>query len=375
MKKILLIGNPNVGKSVLFSRLTGVDVVCSNYPGTTVGYCKGSLEFEGKKLELIDAPGTYSLEPTSTAEEIPSNMIEESDLIINVVDATNLERNLLLTHELLHSGKPLIVALNMWDDTRHLGITIHHRLLERILGVPVVPTVAVTGQGVKELVSRLSEAKPGKQFQKGKKHLTQDPKDHEYIWREIGRLIDKVQILEHRHHTLKERLEDASVQPLTGIPIALFVLFLMFQVIISAGNWTIENVLDPIFYRYYGPWMIPLVEGLVGKEGVLHEILLGSGENFIESLGLLTTGLYVPLAMVLPFVVLFYFMLGLLEDVGYLPRLATLSDNVMHHLGLHGTAIVPCILGLGCNVPGALSTRILETRKQRFIASTLLAVS
>ncbi|MFH1834711.1 MAG: ferrous iron transporter B [Methanobacteriota archaeon] len=361
--KILLVGNPNVGKSALFSRLTGVEVMCSNYPGTTVSYCSGSLKFAGEKAELIDTPGTYSLDARNPAEKVTEDMIGDADLIINVLDATNLERNLYLTLQLLELDKPMVVALNMWDDSKHLGVSIDELELEKLLGVPVVPTVAITGEGVKELVGSLPKASAPKI----KKH----PEDER--WADIGLIVKNVQVVEHRHHTKLESLADATIKPWTGLPIALIVLAVMFAFIVSSGNWVIENVLDPLFYGFYGPLIRGLVESIF-PSGFVHEILLGEGENFIESLGVLTTGVYVPFNMVLPFVILFYFSLSFLEDVGYLPRLATLLDSVMHKIGLHGSAIVPTVLGLGCNVPGALSTRMMETKKQRFIAATLLAI-
>jgi ferrous iron transport protein B len=159
MMQILLVGNPNVGKSALFSRLTGTHIIASNYPGTTVEFTRGYLKLAEKQAELIDVPGSYTLEPNSKAEEVAVEMLKEGDLVINVVDATNLERNLNLTLQLLERQTPVIVALNMWDDTKHRGINIDVAKLEELLGVPVVPTVGVTGQGVKELVRRLPEAK------------------------------------------------------------------------------------------------------------------------------------------------------------------------------------------------------------------------
>ena len=155
--RILLMGNPNVGKSAFFSRITGVRVIISNYPGTTVGFAKGSMKLGEEEAEVIDVPGTYNLEPTSKAEEVASQMLQDGDLVIDIVDATNLERNLYLTLELLERQIPVIVALNIWDDTKHRGISIDAAKLEERLGVPVVPTVAVTGQGIKELVDRIPE--------------------------------------------------------------------------------------------------------------------------------------------------------------------------------------------------------------------------
>jgi len=364
--KILLMGNPNVGKSAIFSRLTGVDVMVSNYPGTTIELKKGKMKLDDQMVEVIDVPGTYSLEPTSKAEEVAVNMLKEGDLVINVVDATNMERNLNLTLQLLEQNIPVIVALNFWDETRHLGIQIDAKKLETHLNIPVVPAVAVTGEGIKELVSRLYEAKAHE------KRYSEESR-----WSKIGKIIKDVQKVTLKKHTFLENLEDLSIKPLTGIPITLFILALVFWAVRFIGENLIAYLFDPLFELY-----LPAVTGLsdmLGKDGAIHDVLVGTlieGKiDYIQSMGLLTTGLYVPLAMVLPYVFAFYLVLGFLEDSGYLPRLATLVDAVLHRLGMHGLAIIPMLLGLGCNVPGALSTRILETRKQRFIAATLMAIA
>jgi len=363
--RILLIGSPNVGKSVIFTRLTGVNVITSNYPGTTVEYTKGTMRYRGEPVEVVDAPGTYSLDPTSRAEEVAVAMVKNADLIINVVDATNLERSLNLTLDLIRTGKPLIIALNLWDEAKHKGIKIDVKQLEEILDVPCVPTCAVTGEGIKELVSRLDEARPSE--------FTYQDK-----WETIGQIVSQVQQVTHRHHTAWERLADASVRPFTGIPIALIVLYLSFRLIRLIGESLISFVFDPLFERLWAPLMLKL-SALLGGSGLLHGILIGElidGKiKFMESMGLLTTGLYVPFAAVLPYIFAFYLVLSLLEDSGYLPRLAVLMDTFMHRLGLHGLGIIPMLLGLGCNVPGSLSTRILETRRERFIAATIMAIA
>ncbi len=197
-------------------------------------------------------------------------------------------------------------------------------------------------------------------------------------WQKIGSIVDSVQKVTHRHHTLLERLGDASVRPLTGIPIAVVVFFLAFKVIRFIGEWLIGNVGEPVFEHLWAPLMMKL-SFLMGSEGFIHDILIGKlidGEvDFMQSFGLLTTGLFVPLGAVLPYVFAFYVVLSFLEDLGYLPRLAVMVDTLMHKLGLHGFAIVPMMLGLGCNVPGALATRILETRRERFIAATIMAIA
>lgn len=365
--KILLVGNPNVGKSVLFSRLTGTRTIASNYPGTTVGFTKGSLILGQEQAEIIDVPGTYTIEPTSKAEEVAVEMLKEGDLIIDVVDATNLERNLNLTLQLLERPVPVIVALNMWDDTRHRGINIDVARLQELLGVPVVPTVGVTGEGVKELVSRLSEA--------AAPEISYSNSDER--WAKIGDVVSQVQTLSHRHHTWREVLADASSHPAAGAAIALVVLVATFFIIRLIGEGIINYVADPIFNWLWTPLLMKLSLAL-GSGGFWHEILIGKLINgqvdYLQSFGLLSTGLYIPLAAVLPYIVAFYFALGILEDVGYLPRLAVLMDTLMHRLGLHGYAIIPTILGFGCNVPAIISTRILESRRERFIAATLISI-
>jgi ferrous iron transport protein B len=369
MKRILLVGNPNVGKSALFSRLTGTHIITSNYPGTTVGFTKGYLKLGGVQAEIIDVPGTYSLEPSSKAEDVAVDMLKEGDLIINTVDATNLERNLNLTLQLLEKRIPMIVALNMWDDTKHRGINVDAVKLERLLGVPVVPTVGVTGQGVRELVGRISEAMVPKDI---RIYSSSDER-----WVEVGDIVGHVQSLTHRHHTWLERLQDATSHPVGGAVIALLVLFGTFWFVRFVGEGIINYVANPIFERLWTPVLLKL-SALLGGGGFWHNILVGQligGQiDYTQSFGFLSTGLYIPLAEVLPYVIAFYFVLGILEDIGYLPRLAVLMDTIMHRLGLHGYAIIPTILAFGCNVPGILATRILESRKQRFIAMTLISI-
>ncbi len=360
--RVMLIGNPNSGKSTVFSRLTGIEVACSNYPGTTVTYCTGWMGEAGGRTELVDAPGTYSLKPQSPAEKVAVEMLASADALVNVADATNLERSLRLTLAAIETGKPVIVALNMSDEARHLGITTDRSRLEELLGVPVVETSASSGEGLKELSERLGQARKADRG-----------RPNESLFAEAAGIAAETQRTTDRRHTVMDRVEDATLKPLTGIPIALAVLTLTFYAIVNAGNAVIAGVIDPVFNGFWAP----LVRGALEPAfpaGIVHDILLGRSPDPVEGLGLLTTGVYVPFAMILPFVILFYFTLSVLEDVGYLPRLATLTDSVMHRLGMHGSAIVPAVLGMGCRVPGVLATRMLESRKQRLIAATLLAV-
>ncbi len=367
-KNIVLMGNPNVGKSVLFSRLTGANVVSSNYPGTTVDVCQGKMNFRGRLLNIIDAPGTYSLSPTNKAEEVAAKILEDADVVVNVLDATNLERNLYQTIELIEKKVPLVVVLNMWDETKHKGIDIDISALSEELGVPIVTTVALTGEGVKDLVETLPHATKGP---------AQELQTENEMWARVGQIINRVQRVRHRHHTFLDRLEEATIIPYTGIPIAIIILLASFFLVRFIGEGLIGYVFEPLF-ELYRPFVMT-ISNYLGGGGLLHDIVVGkliSGEiDYVESLGVITTGIYVPVAMVFPYIFSFYFFLSILEDSGYLPRLATLADNVFHRLGIHGHAIVSVFLGIGCNVPGVLATRVLETRRQRFIAATLLSIS
>ncbi len=440
--RILLIGNPNVGKSAVFSRLTGTQVIISNYSGTTVEFTKGSTVLRtGETAEVIDVPGTYSLEPTCRAEEVAvsmlDSMLDEGDVIVNVVDATHLERNLYLTLQLLERDIPVVVALNLWDEARHRGISINVDRLQNILGVSVVPTSALTGEGIDILMNRISEMTedadaesrggpdttdslqesprvalqlPVDEHQKNERS-TDECRQEKFLtgeggrekpfpgerrkgkcpvgegwsakrsaderWTEIGRIVTEVQSISHRHHTFIDRLEDASIQPVTGLIIAVLVMYLSFKTVGFIGEGLISYVFDPIFDGIVRP-VVTRLGVVLGSGGFFHDLLIGRLVNgqidFEASMGLLTTGLYVPVAMVLPYVFAFYVALGILEDVGYLPRLAVLVDNLMHALGMHGYAVVPMVLGFGCNVPAALATRILESRREKFICATMLSI-
>jgi len=363
--KILLMGNPNVGKSVIFSRLTGIDVISANYPGTTVEYTEGRMKLSEEIATVVDAPGIYSLDPSSKVEEVSSEIFSlGADVVVNVIDATNLERNLNLTLQILERGLPTVVALNLWDAAKKKGIEIDVQALEELLGVSVIPTVAVSGQGIRDLVAAISSARTPPPM-----HL----EGPDQRWARIGEIASRAQKVHHRHPSLFDKLEDISIKPLTGIPMAVLVLYLSFSLVIEAGELLIEDVTDPIFLAY-SYFITGIVESHISS-ALMREILIGSSPELLKSFGILTTGLYIPLGIVLPFLIPFYLVLGVLEDIGYLPRLSVILDAFMHRIGLHGAAILPCVLGMGCSVPAVLSVRILESPKQRYLAATLMTMA
>ncbi len=363
--KILLMGNPNVGKSVIFSRLTGIEVVSANYPGTTIEYTEGRMKLGERMATLVDPPGVYSLEPTSKVEEVTGQILEQgADVVVNVIDSTNLERNLNLTLQILERGIPTVVALNLWDVATRKGIEIDTSLLAEELGVDVVPTVAVSGQGIYDLVEAIGRAKAPHPM----KFESSDQR-----WVRIGEISERCQRVLHRHPSLLDRLEDISLKPWTGIPIALLLLYLSFSLVIEIGEMLQLEVTDPLFTAY-SIFITDVVHRHISSD-LIREILVGSSPELLKSFGILTTGLYIPLGIVLPFLIPFYLLLGILEDIGYLPRLSVILDAFMHRIGLHGAAILPCVLGMGCSVPAVLSVRILESAKQRYLAATLMTMA
>ncbi len=363
--KILLMGNPNVGKSVIFSRLTGIEVVSANYPGTTIEYTEGRMKLGERMATLVDPPGIYSLEPTSKVEEVTGQILEQgADVVVNVIDSTNLERNLNLTLQILERGIPTVVALNLWDVATRKGIEIDTSLLAEELGVDVVPTVAVSGQGIYDLVEAIGRAKVPHPM----KFESSDQR-----WVRIGEISERCQRVLHRHPSLLDRLEDISLKPWTGIPIALLLLYLSFSLVIEIGEMLQLEVTDPLFTAY-SIFITDVVHRHISSD-LIREILVGSSPELLKSFGILTTGLYIPLGIVLPFLIPFYLLLGILEDIGYLPRLSVILDAFMHRIGLHGAAILPCVLGMGCSVPAVLSVRILESPKQRYLAATLMTMA
>jgi len=192
---------------------------------------------------------------------------------------------------------------------------------------------------------------------------------------QAGSIVRQIQKVHHRHPTWLEKLGDATVKPLTGLPLAVAILYGIFWLFLTVAGWITDKIMVPFFEGPYDRLIRSFVERFF-PQGFIHEMLLGApGTGYLESLGLLTTGVFVPLGIVFPAVLIFYLILTLLEDIGYLPRLAVLVDSIFHKIGLHGYSVVPVILSFGCNVPGAMASRILETKRQRFMMLTLLGIS
>ena len=363
----LLAGNPNVGKSLIFSRLTGIGIISSNFPGTTVGLNYGTTQFKGESYDIIDIPGLYRLEEEWLIEGKKRNLFKDLtyDFIVCVADASHLERNLFFVLEILQLQKPLILMLNKFDEAQRKGITIDVKKLSKLLGIPVIATVATTGEGLKELEREAIK-------------LTNNPVQEpalvippaaEEKWQTIGRIIHDVQQVKHKHPSFWEHLQGWATAPVTGLPIALFTLIVSFFLVRFVGE-SLINLLDPLYENYYFPFLEKLFAPI--KDNVLGLLLLGDGgETYF---GVLTDGLHIALVDVMPYVFAFYAFLGFLGELGYLPRLAVLLDRILHKIGLHGYGSLPIMLGFGCKVPAVMGIRVLETRRERVIALALILV-
>ncbi|MCL2093119.1 MAG: ferrous iron transporter B [Treponema sp.] len=357
-RDILLVGNPNVGKSVIFTELTGVHAISSNYTGTTVQYTEGPCTIGGNRYRLLDLPGTYSLKPASPAEELSLNTIQEgARAIIFVLDATNLERNLALALELQGYGIPLVYALNLNDVAQRRGIGIDSQALEAELGSPVTATVAVRGEGLKELVSRLEEVLA--------KELPAGGTSHQDIWGRAREIKNRVsQGLEARPGFL-ERLSLAMIKPFPGIPIALVVMALSIGVILGLGRQLLhETLLLPLVEEIIVPFFQDLFSRFI-PPGVFLNILIGEYGIFAISFEWI-------LALIFPYVLVFYIVFTFLEDTGFLPRLSVLFDNLMRKAGIQGGSLIHILLAYGCAVPAILSSRTATSRKERIIITTAI---
>ncbi|SES90160.1 ferrous iron transport protein B [Natronincola peptidivorans] len=362
--KILLMGNPNVGKSVVFSKLTGMEVMSANYTGTTVTYTKGNIQHREKKGIIIDVPGTYSLEATSPAEEVAVEFLKDAsaDAVICVLDATNLERNLNFALQVKEYGLPTIFALNLMDVAERQGVYIDVQQLEKELNAPVIPTVAIRNVGLRELLQKAWEA-----AEKQEKELPTLALSEEDRWLEVGRMIKNVQQVEHRHPTFLEKLGDLSLRPFPGLPIAFIVLMMALGVVVGGG----KGLRAAIFLPIVNNWIVPFFRMIVGNfvaEGLIYNVLVGEYGIFVK-------GIEWPFALILPYVLLFYVVLSFLEDSGYLPRLGVLVDSTLRRVGVHGGNIVPFIMGYGCSVPAILGTRAATSFKERIIVSSLVALA
>lgn len=432
IEKIVLIGNPNVGKSAIFGLLTGKYVTVSNYPGTTVEVTQGNIKLDSKRLLLIDTPGVNSLIPMSEDEKVTRDILlkEAPSAVIQVGDSKNLKRTILIFLQLSEMGLPLILDLNMIDEAMDRGIIIDTDKLKKILDVDVVSTIAPQKKGIKELKEALQSPK------KASIQLTYEPAIEEYI-EKISRFLppttiskrslsimilcedeslrewlkanikvetlSKIEILTNEcklkvkdsiHYLIsKTRIEKAeeiantvimridmgksqliqtigriSMHPVYGIPLLLLILYGLYQFVGVFGAGTLVDFFEKtIFGEYINPTATKIVQAIVPFE-IVQELLVGE-------YGIITVALTYAIAIILPITFTFFIAFALLEDSGYLPRLAILSNKLFNLIGLNGKAVLPMVLGLGCGTMAVMTARILETKRDRIITTFLLALA
>ena len=428
---LALVGHPNVGKSLFFGRLTRRYVDVSNYPGTTVEISKGVARIQDREVEVIDTPGINSLIPVSEEERVARDLLYERDpsLVVQVADAKNIRRTLSLTIELAENDFPTVLALNMSDEAERKGIDIDIDRLSRILGIEVIRTVATTGEGFPRLRSRVFEARvpqvgvdygetveeavdrisrrltptsvpprgaslmlisgdQGLREQVGEELPESEVEEIDRQAREVRKsfsqpvsfflnrkrrevaeaIADKVERSGNTEQgSLAETLSRLTMNPLSGIPIFLAVLWAVYQFV---GVFGAQVAVDFLETRLFGDILNPGVRSFVQAHlpfGFLEQMLVGE-------YGLITMGLGWAIAIVLPVIVTFFLAFSILEDSGYLPRLSIMVDRVFRKIGLTGKAVLPMVLGLGCDTMATVTTRTLETRKERTIATLLLAL-
>lgn len=421
---IVLAGQGNAGKSAVFNYLTGLHQHIGNWAGKTIEKREGTLFYKDHTVDVLDLPGIYSLTTYSDEELISREYIinQQPDFVINIIDSTNLERNLIFTLQLLELESPLILALNMIDLAKKKGVEVNVSRLQEKLGAPVIPTVASRGLGMTSLMDKVIELNGvkmnslvpeyGKEIERCIAELSGMIRSQEYRYparwiaikllekdQEITKLMEKTQpevidrsvklaeyledihghdssivIADERIHlaarivretvkfapramvSFNEKLDSLTTHKFTGYLLMIVILGGMFLSVFALGNW-ISGWLDGVFTSWHSWW-----ESVFGK--TFTSLL---GWSAIESVLAL-------IQIALPYILPFYIILYILEDWGYISRISFLMDNLMHKMGIHGKGCISFVIGFGCNVPGCLSCRIMESKRERFITAVLVTL-
>jgi len=362
MQKIALIGNPNCGKTTLFNLLTGANQKVGNWPGVTVEKKFGYFELENESIELVDLPGIYSLEQgySGIDEKIAQDFLEQSDisLIINIVDATNLERSLVLTQQLTERGVPMLLVINMLDVARQQGITVNTDKLAQKLQLPIIEMIASQKHGIDELrnnvISTFGTVPPTNENKPTSAENTASEEKLLQRYHQSRQLINGVVEVSPTHHSLSERIDAVLINRWLGIPFFLFMIYLMFTIAVNLGAVFID-FFDILFAAV-------LVDGV---SWLLREI--SAPEVLVTLLAQGVGGGVTLVATFIPVIGFLYLCLSVLEDSGYMSRAAFVIDRAMSGIGLPGNAFVPLIVGFGCNVPAVMAARSLGRDSDRLM--------
>lgn len=373
--KILLMGTPNVGKSVFFSALTNVHVISSNYTGTTVSYMEGTYQVGETQYTLIDVPGTYSLAATSVAEEVAIRfMCSNPVAVLFVLNAADLEGSIKLALEVMEYNIPIVFALNLMDVSERKGFAINVKLLEQELGAPVIPTIAVKGKGLGEITKTFAQLLGGERPALSGRScsscsgcagcgVTAGNDGLEY-WERARQIVRKVVSRTDAQPNFLDRLGDALLRPWPGLPLALLILLVSLGIVVGGGKALRAVLLLPLVNQGIVPFFERVITPL-NLPPVLHNILIG---NY----GVLRISFEWVLALVMPYVLLFQVQFALLEDSGVLPRIAVMFDSLMRKLGVQGGSLIHIFLGFGCAVPAIIGTRTATTHKERLMVTAMV---
>ena len=432
-RKVVLVGCPNVGKSVVFNNLTGAYTTVSNYPGTSVEVSRGQCQIAGEHYQVLDTPGMYSLLPITEEERVGRRILFEEDphVVVHVVDARNLARMLPMTIQLIEAGLPVLLLVNIIDEAERIGMFIDTALLDEKLGIPVVAAAIGRKRGVGELRQALAEYAPRpatfayaadleadiqriaglfrghyrlesrslalllmQRDEELRERVCDTEGEHAVRIEEAvnaavferrvdlhlrislerkrickGLLDGVVTQREGGRPALSERLSALTMNPWTGVPILLLVLYFgLYQFVGGFGAGTVVDLLEgTIFEEHLNPWVIAWFEANVPWYW-LRELVVGE-------YGLFTLGVRYAVAIILPIVGTFFIAFAMIEDSGYFPRLAMLVDRLFKRIGLNGRAVIPMVLGFGCDTMATVVTRTLETVRERILATLLLTLA
>lgn len=435
---ITIVGSPNVGKSVLFHTLTGVYVTVSNYPGTTVEVTRGKGRLDRLESGVMDTPGMYGLLPITEEERVARQILltEKPDAVVHVVDTKNVERMLPMTLQLVEAGLPVVLVLNLMDEADRIGFKVDLTALQEALGIPVIGTALGQGRGAKEIKellgsylaerpqpsrklkvtypsaiqAALGEIEPllqatysishravallllendsevaqmvlDREGERGEDILrivraaqSQSGQPLSYIIVRNQRAVAEkllspvIQPPAERPNTFASRLSAAMIRPLTGLPLLILALFLLYEFVGVLGAQTLVGLLENnLFGNLVNPWINRLLAMIIPWQ-VVRDLFGGE-------FGIITLGVRYAVAIVLPIVGTFFLAFSVIEDSGYLPRLAMLIDRVFKKIGLNGRAVIPIVLGFGCDTMATIVTRTLETRRERLLATILLSLA
>lgn len=362
--QIALFGNPNCGKTTLFNELTGGNRSVGNWTGTTVTLEMGHFRYENQPIELVDIPGTYSLFTNSPEQLLAGDYLasQQADVLLNIVDATNLARNLYLTSQLIAKGMPMVVALNMSDELKKQGLSLDAKKLSSLLGVRCMKISAAKGQGLEELLAAVMAAeKPGK-ARKSAVLAEQQAQSSEQLYQAINDIV--AQVLKssplRRQQTISKKIDSIVCHRALALPIFLVVMFLVFYLAFGPLGNAINTAFEHFFKDILAAWTYQALSALNASPLLIHLLV----DGIISGVGTVMA--------FLPQLTILFFCLSLLEFSGYMARAAFITDKLLSKLGLSGMSFIPLVLGFGCSVPAIISCRALDNRRERLLTMLLI---